>query len=422
MEKLHLFCEVLNSVAHSPNIEKPILNLCSFEASTIYKIYSQKLNELFDGLQGFSYPNSKVNSTHIQREEGEPALLNFIGSKAKPTGCTGTAAHFNLCDEGNLVKPYFVFQSMLPSTSFTKGINIITGTYGPNMEYYYMHAKKKMLAGDPNWFAFKSDFEDPWSCQVFNAEERAAIKSMFDLDDPEQLDIFNSEYANIISGKLVQFPYKENVDKAPLADFAVDKAYPVSLAWDDGRGVTACWAFQFINGQVYLFDYVEWKRSDMETISENRYKWYMENKFKFGVQVMPHTMREKTHHFRTKASKEAVLKQGLKYNGIFLPIPKVDTITTKLEAGNKLLKRSVFHTRAIDGKLTLEKYARKKQVSSTGAMAFLDQIERNRFSHGGDAFGEIALAFVTGRLQGAYKQLNLSLQVYRNIPRSILLP
>ena len=420
--KTTLFCEVMNAVAHAPHIRQPLLNLCAPEASMIYKIYSQRLNDLFDGLDGWNYTSERVPSTLIRRSDGESAKLNFVGSVAKPTGCTGTPSHCNIIDEGNLVKPTFIFQSALPSTLKTQGINIITGSYGEMMKYYYNHARKMMEQGNPDWFAFQCDFDDAWSKDALTDEERSAMRNAYDLEDEDQALFWNTEFANKCGEKLTQFPYREAMEGAVVTDFDVYKIHPVNLAWDDGRGVTAIWAFQFINNKFYFFDYFEFKKSDIVTIAQNRAKWYADNGFSFGVQILPHTMQEKSFSIKTRASREALLKMHLNYRGVYLPIPKVDSLATKFTAGVNLFPQCVFHTRTHKGQKCLLNYSRKKFKTSLGSVEFQDKVDPNKWAHGGDAFGEVAMASLSQQFIPALKSVLVRGPQTGPLPPSVLYP
>ena len=418
--KTEIISEIINTVAHAPNIERCVINLCSFKATHIYKLYAAKLNELFGKLDGFKYDNSKISDAKIKRSDETFADLNFIGTEAKPTGCTGTSPSLNVIDEANKVKRPFIFQSALPSTNKTEGITIIAGTWGENMEYYYEHAKRKMLRGDPYWFAMKFDFDHEFTKGALSERARDAIRSQYDLEDEDQKLIWYTEYMMKSGLKLTRFPYRDPLTKATIQNFSVDKSQPVNLAWDDGRGVTAIWAFQLIGGYFYLFDYVEFKKSDMVTITKNRFKWYNANEFKFGVQVMPHTMKEKTMALQSRISREAILKRELRGKGKYLSVPRVDSVETKLIAGRSLLRNCVFHPRANEGYERLRKYSRASIKNSYGIKVYQEKIDRNDpNSHGGDSFGEIALAHGAGKLApmvyAALKLPHISIFNTRNV-------
>ena len=404
--KTEILCEVINTVCHAPLISKPVVNLCSDQASNIYKLYKDKLNELFDNLDGWKYDNSRITDSIVRRSDGNAATINFIGAEAKPTGCTGTSPNLNVIDEAGKVKMPFIFQSALPSTNFTEGINIITGTWTENMEYYYNHALKKMNQGDPNWFAMRFDFEDPWVKHALTESQIKGIKSIYDLEDEDQALLWNTEMMMKSGEKLTRYPYREAMEKGHVQMYPLNKGYPVNLAWDDGRGTTAIWAFQFINGHIYLIDYVEFKKSDLVTIAKNRYKWYKDNQFKFGVQVLPHTMKERDWSVYKGASRVAILRREFYNNGVYLEIPRVDSISTKLIAGIQLFNYCIFHPRTLKGRQVLSKYSRKAVKNEAGVKVYEDKIDsRSVYSHGGDAFGEIAMGFSTGLFQSAYNSL-----------------
>ena len=430
--KTTFVCEVMNSVVHSPLIKHPLINLCSDKASRLFPIYSQRLNELFDGLGPWRYNKADIPSSLVARQDGSLALINFIGSIAKPTGCTGTPAHLNVIDECDLVSEDFIFKSAMPATDKTEGITICTGTWGPRIAKLYAHAFNEMINGNPFWFAFKLDFGDEWSKQVHTPEALKAIRARYNLKNPKHKKIFDTEYLN--RGDYTEFeknPYYLGVTLAEsqgrVKNFNLVPNYPVNLAWDDGRGVTAIWAFQYVGDTVYLFDYFEWKAGNLPTIAKNRLLWYGNNGFAPGVQVVAHTMKEQSYELSSGASRLSILKSIFKKRATYCMNPKIGNVANKFTMGNTLLPKCVFHSRLLDGQDQgidkLKTYARASTKTVGGSEIYQDKVAKTPSSHAGDAFTEIAMAILSGRFQVCHEQARIpTFNTSVPMPKSILNP
>ena len=193
--KTSLMCELINTVAMAPHITNPIINLCSDTAKRLYKLYGQRLNDLFKHNPLWSWTKDDQGSSRVLRPDGSYTLINFIGSVANPDGCAGTPAHLNIIDEAALVSKYFIFNSAMPATDKTEGFTIVTGTVANNQyKDIYDHGTAKMLAGDPNWFTFYMRFGDEWSRKSLSDSARNIIYSRYDLTKPEDKLIWDTQY------------------------------------------------------------------------------------------------------------------------------------------------------------------------------------------------------------------------------------
>ena len=427
--KTTLFCELINSVVHAPHIKQPLVNLCSDKASRLYQLYSQRLNELFKGLDTWSWRNAEVSSSTLRRADYDLALVNFVGSVAKPTGCTGTPSHLNVIDECELVDPDFIFESAFPSTAKTEGINVMTGTWGPRMVDLLNFAKRKMAEGDPHWFAFELTFGDEWSRQALTQNQRDAIESGYDLTIEDHRITWNSQYAGIIDkiyheGRPYYTAVSEAEAKGRIQETPIAHELPVNLCWDDGRGTTAIWAFQVLNNNTFhFFDYFEWTHTSLPEIAKNRLDWYLSNNFIFGVQVLPHTMAEKSYEIERSPSRQGILKKIFKNKGAFLLNPRPKTVENKLALGNAFLPYCMFHRRTLAAVEKLKKYSRAKQQNlKQKDPVYLDKIARDRYAHCGDALTEAAQAHASGSLHLKLNSLRTPMFQQQRLMKSLLSP
>ncbi len=423
--KTTLVCEVINTVAHAPNLINPLINLCSDKASRLYQLYSQRLNALFGDLDTWSWTKADVPSSTLRRQDFQLALINFIGSIAKPTGCTGTPSHLNVIDECELVDHDFIFESAMPATDKTKGITICTGTWGPRIKDLYKYAKRKMDAGDSHWFAFEMSLDDKWSRQALTHEERKAIRSRYDLSIPAHRRTFNTQYIGDIQNiQSAQYPYLDSVleleHRGRIRDFHVQRDLPVNLTWDDGRGCTAIWAFQAINNVFYFFDYFEWQGTSLPEIAKNRYMWYEQNNFIYGVQVLPHTIKERSYMIEGSPSRYGVLKRIFKDKGAFCIVPKTSSVANKFSAGLSFLPNCFFHSRARNGISGLKGYARVKIANTKNV--YKDEVSKNDCAHCGDAITEIAMSALSGQFMLKLNTLRVPMFDHQRRLLSVLSP
>ena len=415
--KTTLMCELINTVAHAPNIKQPLINLCSDAASTLYKIYSQRLNDLFEHNPLWSWKHADTPTSRVLRSDGKYALVNFIGSVKKPDGCTGTPAHLNIIDEAAKVAFDFIYKSAMPATDKTEGITIITGTVADNQyRDIFESAYDQMQKGNPHWFAFYMRLDDEWSKNALSAQARDAIWKRYNLEDPKQKQIFDAEYlceweSGIKEGRPYYKGIKRLEEEGRIQEFEVNRHYPVGLAWDDGRATTAVWCFQLVGNTIFLFDYKEWYDGDLHTIGTGRYNWYRDNNFIIGPQVLPHTFRERSFNLASKISRYEQLRSIFKHQGAYINLPRVGDINTKLQAGKQLFSKCIIHPRCenpFQGITHLRRYSRGKTKNKlSGEDIYTDQIARDSHSHGGDAFGELAMSYKTTRLFKALDQLSM---------------
>ena len=433
--KTELMAELINAVALAPNIHQPIINLCADKGTSIYKIYNQRLNELFSGFKGWKYPDSKTPEAKIWRADGTYAVINFLGADTKPTGPTGTAAHLNIIDEAALVNYDFIMKSALPATDKTGGINVITGTVANNHYYdIYKLGTKKMNEGSPNWFTFYMQFKDKWSRQVHDTPEKImAIEDKYDLDNPRDKLIYDLEYMCLWeAGQSEGFPLRQAMLKAKsthrVRPSRIDPRFPLHMIWDDGRGTTAIGFFQLKGNFVMFEHYQEWRDSNLPMICKDVVHWMNKNGFKPGIQVLPHTMKERSYTRADGISRAFQVANLFKLNRHQLIInERPQSIETKLIAANNVFPYCHFSTNDSVAKFieVLENYEREplKKKGETDIQLYSDKIKKNSpYSHGGDAFCELGQAYMTGEL--FEKAIAMSLPKYapRSIKHSVLKP
>ncbi len=400
--KTELMVEIINAVAHMPvpSSKRSIqINLCSDTAKRTYRLYSKAMNKVFHPYKPESKKEFWTNETqtelNFKRDDGMEVSISILGSVANPTGPKGTAADLNVIDEAGKVSLEFIEEGAFQATTKTEGINIVTGTVEPN-DYYklFRKAQKKMDNGSNNWFAFYMAWGDEWDKDTLSDRARDSIYDSFDFDDPKDALRFEKEQmCNWLAG-LEGTPYaKEYIiahNSGRVRKFPVMQGMKVGTSWDDGRGTTAVWFWQFVNGYFRFVNYREWKESNLPTICDDIEKYYRDNKLTMGFHILPHTMKEKSYTERGSLSRAAQLKKHFRGRGRYVVIPKVSSIESKLNAGKQFFKHCQFDEPGCWlGLNRLQLYARQMN-KATGAPS--KNIKADDNSHGGDAFGEIAMA------------------------------
>ena len=269
-----------------------------------------------------------------------------------------------------------------------------------------------------------------WSKQVHTPEALAAIEDRHDLTDPEQNIIWRRQYlcdwrAGILEGR----PYQNKLLSLPeehFQDFKINPTLPLNFAFDDGRAVTAVWGFQQVGNKIMLLFYREWKDTSLPEVAKSLSKLLQELGLQPGVFVLPHTMRERSYSLATKLSRVELLKLLFKGRGRFIVLPRVEQLEHKFAAGRSVLPRCYFNPET--AKLGIERLTNYQLVqikANTLSPVFSNNVKKDQNSHGGDSFGELAIASASGRLEAALSKLSIQTNPLidkRFLPRSILYP
>ena len=399
--KTTMMGKIIQTIAYSTKIKNPVINLCSSYKKKIYTLYHSLLTEIFGDHVDYKWSNPDQSCIKLKRQDGGLITINIHGSVPNPKGPTGTASHLNIIDEAGLVSGIYMEESVFPSTAFTEGINIVTGTVEAN-DYMdlYLKANKKVLQGSPNWFSFIMRLGDDLSMSALGPDRISVIKDQFDFDNPEDARKFRKEYLCDwmagIQGTPYSAYYLKAVEEGRVCNLPFDPMLKVGTAWDDGRGVTAVWYWQFAQGKFRIIKYQEWHESSLPEICEDIMRWYKSNGAEMGFHVLPHTTAEKTYTERNKLSRRRQIRNIFKNRGYYVPLKKVGNIETKVNNTKNFFKHCIFdETNCFEGLRALQFYSRKFN-KATGT--FSEGIARSRFAHGGDAFGELAMAYTLGKL------------------------
>ena len=404
--KTELCAEIMNAVAHMPvdMTKRSIkINLCSDTAKRCFRVYSAALNKIFKqykkkGKKSF-WTSEKETELDFYREDGMEVNISILGSIANPTGPKGTASDLNIIDEAGKVSLSFIEEGCFPSTTKTEGINIITGTVEPN--HYldlFRRSQKKVAEGSKFWSSFYMKWEDEWAHDCLSDRQKQAVLDAHDFNDPKSKLKFEKEYGcNWLAG-LEGAPYAIEYHRAynsgRIKQVPIDRNYALSTSWDDGKGTTAIWFWQFIEGAFRFVDFREWHEGNLPDICDDVLAYYRANKCSMGHHILPHTTKERSFGQRGGLARWAQIRNAFSFRGRYKIIPKVSSIETKLSAGKQFMRVCLFdEMKCWNGINHLQMYSREmNKVTGTYKAA----IKSDEHSHAGDAFGEVAMCWKLG--------------------------
>jgi phage terminase large subunit len=263
------------------------------------------------------------------------------------------------------------------------------------------HAAKmyEMARQDAGWFAELQTIEDS-----IRLNEAAGFKPSITLTDVEAQrreyhTIFDAEsgdaliqqeyYCSFAAAILGAF-WGKQLEKAEregrICELDLVKGYPVNRAWDIGiDDPMAIWCFQVGPGWLHIIDYIEGSGQGFDFYADQlRERGYLENKR--GIDYVPHDAKQRepgAPDGRTRI--QTMFSLGL--NPLLVPDHKpID----RVNAGRRILSSCWFDSsRCEKGLEILRSY---KSEWDQKNRVFSKTIKHDWASHGGDAFGHLAVA------------------------------
>ena len=401
--KTTLMVELMKSVARASHIMDPVINLCSDTAERLFKLYSGEMDRVFGHYPSYNWSqHSPGKSIILRRPEGDRAIINIFGSDQNFYGPKGTASHINILDEMGRTKKGFLEESVIRSTDKTNGVVVAGGTVEPNHWYkIFNFAKRSMVDPTNPWFAFYFKFGSEYSKEVHPSEaKRRKLCLSYDMSDPDARERFDKEmmcnWFAVTKGKPLGAAYYRAEEQGRVGKFPYDPRFSVGTAWDNGQA-TAVWFWQYVHGIFRFIDFKEWRNSDYEVIGRDIKKWYDDRRAKHGIHVFPHTMRERQQVMGNRELVYIVMDFMDTYRRCdgYIINKKPHNIDTKLQHTRAFLKRCVFDLDSCFHGLTcIQNYERagNKEKGISG-----NSMVKNEYSHGAEAFSEVAWAWANDR-------------------------
>ena len=401
--KTTICAELGFSIIHSPFIKNPIWNIHSDTSDRVFKNFSHILNDHFAGNEHFRWTKPDQTSHVIPRKEGDNITINIYGTRDLSDKGKGQPPHYQLVDEVGKTRSGYVEEVLIPSVFNSGGIVVATGTVEANhWQDLYEKGLKKIAEGDVHWSSFYGRWGDEWSRASFSEEQLQRIKSGYNLQNPTELRIWQKEFLCMWEAAAWGAPFAREygrvLSEGRRGDYGFDPAFKVGTCWDNGA-ITAVWFWQLRAGRVVFIKYQEWHEKSTEEVCFDIMKWFRENNAVLDKHIFPHTMNHRIQEAGMKRRAEVALDfmgiKGLERGRKSIIVPRVEKIQTKLDASKALLNRCYFDDEGTSAGLRCLQQYRRKVEKKTGALT--DTMEK-RYSHGADAFGELALVIQGGSL------------------------
>lgn len=390
--KSELVNEILHSVATDETIYNPVINLCAPSAKQVFRLYKERLDSLFEDYPDYHWSSEDTTTLRIRRASGDHITINIFGADKNYYGPKGTTAHLNIIDEAGKCPEGFAQEACMPATDITNGITIITGTVEANHYYEdFLFGKKEMQDPESPWYVFYMKFGDEYSNEIHNEKAKKDIVARYDMSNPVQRLLFEKEYmCNWLAGArgtpFAGFVYQSR-EQGRIGKFPLVPCVPVGTSWDNGQS-TAIWFWQYHMGNFRMVDFKQWEDIDYHTIFKEVKQWYRDHGVPVGTYVFPHTMAERQQISFNKQLYRLAMEEIGGFNRI--NNVRVGRIDTKIQYTQNFFKMCVFNEETTaKGLMSLQLYKRSGNIKK-GIRGM--QMIKDKFSHGAEAFTELALA------------------------------
>lgn len=393
--KTELATEIGYSIIHSPHIKNPVWCIVSDTAKRVFTLYAKRLNEHFANNEHFNWTSEEQTRFRIPRKYGDYITINIFGTKHNFSALKGETAHYVVIDEyAKTARGYFE-EVASPTVDATDGIVICTGTVEANFfEDLFVKATKKMQSGSPNWFSFYFKWGDKWSKQAKTEQQRLKMRDKFDLSIKDDERRWRKEYMCDWRAGVEGAPFATVMHDATangqIGNYPFNPRYKVGTFWDDGN-TTAIGFWQFIAGRPRIIHYKEFYDDDFDVQAKYVREWYRDNKATWDYVIFPHSMLEKNKAVRSTPNWEIMRRLLRVSKELCIVVPRVQNIENKIQNTRNLIKIMEVHEDEHTNRFIRCLWNYSRVVSkATGIVS--DAIAKNGWSHGAEAFGELAQA------------------------------
>jgi phage terminase large subunit len=279
----------------------------------------------------------------------------------------------------------------------------------------HAHSLYEMAKKSPGWFADLQTVED--SIRICNeagfkppmslADVEAQRKEYHAIYGPEAGDaLIQQEFWCSWSAAILGAFWGKEIEAAEregrICDLDVVKHRPVHRAWDIGiDDAMAIWCFQVFPGAIHVVDYIEGSGYDFGFYKQQLGdRGYLNDKR--GVDHVPHDARQRVAGSGGGENLPRTRIQtmfSIKLNPELVPDHKP---MDRVNAGRRILPRCWFdEQRCSRGLESLRSY--KSEWNAVNRV-FSRQIAHNWASHGGDAFGHMAVSVEFPNMKPAEKE------------------
>jgi hypothetical protein len=285
-------------------------------------------------------------------------------------------------DKRNEIEKVIVEKLRLP----TRQIIVIANACGHNWMYKRWHPSKNPLPGYE--LSIGKPFENVENLPDSTIQNWKQLKitsvkkyNRYVLNSFEDYDIEGAYYASLMSDALK--------DKRVECSTLYDKTIPVYTFWDLGvSDDTAIWFVQFVGQSIHLIDYYECSGQGMEYYS----KVLDEKKYRYKEHWLPHDAKQRIQG-KNVTTRLDILRRLRVHEDVYV-IPK-HSVEERIEASRSVLEKCKFDEKCEVGVECMNRYHREinKMKSSEEQTVFIDRPAHDRYSHGADSFGYMAIGY-----------------------------
>ena len=382
--KSKLVSNIMSTVMMMEEIKNPTCILVGAQLDQLRRIYiKQHITDTF-GKEGGTF-DSKNNIYFFPRELKEPDKARILLGEGnfKSKGFRGLTGHLLCGDEMGDWSEGFLETVFLPMGDHFNACGIYTGTpRGPNhFKRNFENAYKRMLQGDPDYFALKWTAEDSLRAGEITQEKFIGWQKVY---SGELKWMWNTEYMLDFNASVPGRVFASNIEtlrknKGHIGFVKADPAKPVDTFWDVGVRGTAVWFRQESSFNHIYFKYLQQLENvNFQTfVKEKILPYIYQNGLKVRYNVFPHDMANK--ELMSEKTRIEIARGLLPGHSIVRPVPK--KIDEAIDSVKRNFNRCYFNeTDCYEGLVCLEMVA----IKDNGK--FNKETEAVKYTHGADAF------------------------------------
>lgn len=293
----------------------------------------------------------------------------------------------------------------------TRQIMVIANACGHNWIWKRWHPDSKEHLGIEDGYDYSEgkpfenkEFIPDITLRNWETLKRTSPKkyNRYVLNSHEDYDIEGAYYAALMSDALKE--------KRCERDDLYDGTQKVWTFWDLGvSDDTVIWFVQFTRDSVHLVDYYAATNAGMEHYANVLSRKTEERGYIYGEHFLPHDARQRLQG-RQITTRAEILRNLRK--GEEIRIVERHLIEDRIQASRSLIPKCKFAEACAEGVECLNRYHREvnKMKSTDEAAVFLDKPAHDRYSHGADGFGYLAISYryaaIDGKVLGYREPVN----------------
>jgi hypothetical protein len=377
--------------------------------STIHFAHTENMADFIDGIQGM---NLGVVGIEQADEMDSPDIFEMFFGRVRRILTPREDIQRKLCQYKYLDKPvkdWAVFERE-DREKLEKGIietlrlpvrqiMVIANSCGHNWIWKRWHPESKERMGTEDGYEYQEgkpfenkEYIPDSTLRGWETLRKTSPKkyNRYVLNSHEDYDIEGAFYAALMSDAL-----KENrLERQNLYD-------PTELVytfWDLGiSDDTVIWFAQFIQDRINLIDYY----SDSGKGVTHYSKVLSEKKYEYRAHYLPHDVRQRQQGAEVTTRLDVLKKlRQAKHEDVF--VVERHAVQERIQAVRDILRKCHFDEKTEKGVECLNRYHREvnKAKSTEEDKVFIDRPAHDKWSHGADGFGYMAIVHQNQTIDG----------------------